>query len=194
MGQLIYDISMSLDGYVRAANPTPDEPLGEGGEHLHDWIGDDDPDGQHMLGKEVEGTGAMICGRKTYDDSLRWWHANGPSGKARVPLFVVTHDKPGEVPADSVYHFVEEGIEAALEQARAVAGPKNVVIMGGPGVARQFLEAGLVDEISLHIAPMLFGSGLPVFEQEEGDAHIRLGTPEISETQHAIHVRYPIRK
>lgn len=193
MGQLIFDITMSLDGFVRAANPTPEKPLGEGGEELHNWAMKD-ADGQEMLGKGIGGTGAMICGRKTYDDSLPFWKANGPSGKARVPLFVVTHEKPDNVPADSVYHFVEEGIEAALEQAQDTAGQKDVVIMGGPTIARQFIQAGLVDEISLHVAPLLFGSGLRLFEQEDGDVHIRLGTPEVRETEQAIHVRYPILK
>lgn len=194
MGSVIYDISMSLDGFVRAANPTPDEPLGKGGEHLPDWAMGEDAEGQDMLGNGVGATGAMICGRKTYDDSLRWWQANAPTGKARVPLFVVTHQRPEESPANGVCHFVEDGIDAALEQAQSVAGKKNVVIMGGPGIAGQFLEAGLVDEISLHVAPLLFGSGLRLFDQPDDHPHIRLGKPDIRETAHAVHVRYPILK
>ena len=133
MSSVNYDISMSLDGYVRAANPRPDEPLGVGGEALHDWaMGPDDAAGRDMLDRGIAGTGAMICGRATYDDSIRWWGADGPSGQARLPLFVVTHAAPSEVPAGGVYVFVTTGIEDALAQARAAAGGKAVSIMGGP--------------------------------------------------------------
>lgn len=192
MGRVVSDISMSLDGFVRASNPTPEEPLGKGGEHLHDWAMEGDSRGQEMLGKAVGQAGAMICGRKTYDDSIRFWQANGPSREARLLLFVVTHEAPEQSPANGVYHFVEDGIGAALQQAQAAAGEKNVVIMGGPGVARQYIQAGLVDEVSLHVAPLMFGSGLPLFHQGDDDRHVLLGAPEVRETDKAVHIRYPI--
>jgi dihydrofolate reductase len=194
MGRVIFDISMSLDGFVRASNPTPEEPLGKGREHLHDWAMEGDSRGQEMLGKAVGQAGAMICGRKTYDDSIRFWQANGPSGEARLPLFVVTHEPPGQSPENGVYHFVEDGIEAALQLAQAAAGEKNVLIMGGPGIARQYLRAGLVDDVSLHVAPLMFGSGLPLFYQDDDHRHVLLGTPEVRETDKAVHIRYPVRR
>jgi dihydrofolate reductase len=80
---VIFDMSMSLDGYVRAANPRPDEPLGEGGEALHAWaMDDDDAAGRDVLNRGIAGTGAVICGRVTYDDSIPWWQAGGPTGSA----------------------------------------------------------------------------------------------------------------
>jgi dihydrofolate reductase len=91
VSSVIFDMSMSLDGYVRAANPRPDEPWGEGGEALHAWAMDDDAAGRDVLERGVAGTGAVICGRATYDDSLPWWDADGPTGPARLPVFVLTH-------------------------------------------------------------------------------------------------------
>jgi dihydrofolate reductase len=132
---VIFDISMSLDGYIRAANPRPDEPLGEGGEALHAWAMDDaEAAGRDLLDRSVAGTGAMICGRTTYDDSIRWWQADGPSGSARLPLYVVSHTAPSDAPEGGVYTFVTTGIEDALAQAREAANGKNVAIMGGPAV------------------------------------------------------------
>ncbi len=79
MSAAIFDMSMSLDGYISAANPRPEAPLGEGGEALHAWARDDDPPGRDMLNRDVAGTRAMICGRTTYDVSIPWWQADGPT-------------------------------------------------------------------------------------------------------------------
>jgi len=193
MSSVIYDISMSLDGYIRAANPRPDEPLGEGGEALHAWaMPDADAADRDVLSRGAAATGALICGRTTYDDSIRWWQADGPSGPARLPLVVVTHTAPADVPAGGVYVFATTGIEDALAQARAAADGKSVSIMGGPDVATQFLRAGLVDEVSVHIVPRLFGGGtlltgvLP--------AHIELEPADQESTQGATHLRYRVKR
>jgi dihydrofolate reductase len=192
VSSVIYDISMSLDGYVRAANPRPDAPLGVGGEALHDWaMNDEDAVGRDVLDRGVAATGAMICGRTTYDDSIRWWQADGPSGRARLPLFVVTHTAPSEVPAGGVYVFVTTGIEDALAQARAAADGKAVSIMGGPDVATQFLRAGLVDEVSIHLVPVLFGAGTLLTETLP--AHIKLEPTDQVSGPSATHLRYRVR-
>src|SRR5688500_3145955 len=172
MTRLVLDISMSLDGYVTASGRTPDEPLGAGGEALHGWLLDGSEEDHAMLAEAGAGTGAVITGRRNYEDSLRWWGANGPSGDARLPVFVVSHGRPEEVPANGVYVFCD-GIERALESARAAAGGRSVCVMGGADVAQQYLKAGLVDEISIHLVPVLFGGGLRLFEHL-GDEHIRL--------------------
>ena len=187
---VIYDISMSLDGYVRAADPTPEAPLGRGGEALHDWALGADPEGRALLDRAVANTGAMICGRRTYDDSLRWWGADGPTGSVRLPTIVVTHAAPAEVPDGGVYTFVTTGLEDALAQARAAAADRDVAIMGGPDVANQFLRAGLVDEVSIHLAPVLFGHGTGLTEALP--AHVRLELTDNVSTSHGTHLRYRV--
>jgi dihydrofolate reductase len=191
MTKVILDISMSLDGYVRASNPTPDQPLGRGGERLHEWaFGKDERDGE-LLNESVSALGALIGGRTTYDDSVRWWGADGPTGPARRPLFVVTHEPPSEVPPDGVYTFVTAGIESALDQARAVAGDADVAIMGGADVGQQYLNAGLVNEIGIHLVPVLFGSGTRLFEHLS-EEHVQLEPIGVVETSAATHLRYRV--
>ena len=109
-----FDMSMSLDGYVRAANPRPEEPLGEGGEALHTWAMTDDAAGRDVLERGVAGTGAVICGRVTYDDSRAWWGPDGPTGEARLPVFVITHSAPSDAPEGGVYVFATAGIEGQI--------------------------------------------------------------------------------
>jgi dihydrofolate reductase len=186
----ILDISMSLDGYVRGANPTPEEPLGEGGERLHEWAFGEDERKREYMSTAVSRLGAIIAGRTTYDDAIGGWGADGPTGPARCPLFVVTHEPPAEVPADGVYSFVTDGIESALEQARAVAGDRDVAIMGGANLGQQYLAAGLVDEIGIHLAPVLLGGGTLLFEHLDGQT--QLEPIEVIDTPDATHLRYRI--
>jgi dihydrofolate reductase len=193
VSSVIFDMSMSLDGYIRAANPGPDEPLGEGGEALHAWaMNDDDAAGRDMLNRGIAGTGAVICGRTTYDDSVRWWQADGPTGPARLPVFVLTHTAPSDAPAGGVYVFVTTGIEDALAQAREAGDGKTVSIMGGPAVGNQFLRAGLVDELSIHLVPVLFGAGTRLTETLP--AHIELELAGQVSAPSATHLRYRIRR
>lgn len=192
MSSVIYDISMSLDGYVRAANPRPEEPLGEGGEALHTWAMGGDAAGRELLDRSVDGIGALICGRVTYDDSIRWWEADGPTGSARRPVVVVTHTEPSEVPAGGVYTFVTTGIEDALAQAREAADGKAVCVMGGPAVANQYLRAGLVDEVSVHVVPVLFGAGTSLTEALP--AHVQLEPADQVLTAEAMHLRYRVKQ
>ncbi|WBB61637.1 dihydrofolate reductase family protein [Streptomyces sp. WMMC500] len=191
MSKVIFDISMSLDGYVKAAGATPDEPLGKGGELLHEWALHSEGAEAALLADTVAEAGAMIGGRRTYDDSLRWWGADGPTGSARVPLFVVTHEAPAEVPRNGVYTFVTDGIESALRQAKETAAGRNVFIMGGPDVAGQFVRAGLVDRIGIHLVPVLFGGGARLLEHL-GDAHVRLRVASVTETARATHLLYDV--
>jgi dihydrofolate reductase len=119
MTKVIFDISVSLDGFVTASNVRPEEPMGDGGQRLREWAFGEDERNRELLAEAVNFVGAVIAGRRTYDLSVLWW-ADGPTGPARVPVFVVTHAEPGEVPEGSVYTFVTGGIESALEQAKAV--------------------------------------------------------------------------
>jgi len=193
MTKVIFDISMSLDGFVTASGLRPDEPLGEGGQRLHEWAtSESDARSREVLNDERNATGAMISGRRTYDTSLPWWGADGPSGTARLPLFVVSHDVPAQPAVEGVYTFVED-IHRALEGAKAAAADRNVSVMGGADIGQQFIRAGLIDEILIHLVPVLFGSGTRMFDHI-GDEHIHLQTIQVIEAPAATHLRFRVVK
>jgi len=192
MGKVIADISMSLDGYVTAAGQTPDEPLGKGGEQLHEWAFGEDEGDQERMEKATAELGALVCGRTTYDDSLRWWGADGPTGPRRLPLYVVTHSEPEDSPADGVYTFVTEGIDGAVKLAREAAGDLDVAIMGGADVIQQCLNAQLVDEVGIHVVPVLFGGGTRLFDNLADD-HVQLEPLDAVRTTAAVHLRFGVR-
>jgi len=194
MGTVIFDISMSLDGFIAASGMTVDEGMGVGGEVLHDWAFRGDERDREVLERAGAALGAVVGGRRTYDNSIKWWGADGPTGPARIPLFVVSHGTPDDVPADGVYTFMGD-IRAALDAARATAGDADIGIMGGADIARQYLRAGLVDEISIHLMPVLFGSGTPLFAAGESlDEHVRLERTECITTDAATHLRFRVMK
>jgi dihydrofolate reductase len=191
MSTVIFDMSMSVDGYVTAANRRPEEPLGDGGERLHEWVMDpDDATGREVMTRGIGALGAVICGRRTYDDSLPWWGADGPTGDERLPVFVLTHSPPADSPEQGVYRFVTGGIEDALAQAREAAAGKDVTVMGGPAVGNQYLRAGLVDELSIHLVPVLFGAGTRL--SETLPAHISLEPVQQLPGAAATHLRYRV--
>jgi len=188
VSRVFFDISMSLDGYITASGQTADEPLGTGGDQLVAWAFGEDERDRRVLTEGVAGTGAVIAGRRTYDTSVPWWGADGPTGDARVPVFVVTHAPPAGAPERGVYTFVTGGIVPALEHARAAAGDKDVTVMGGADVGQQYLRAGLIDELSIHLAPILLGAGTRMFEHI-GERHIKLEQTAIASTAAATHLR-----
>ena len=192
MGKVIFDISMSLDGFITGANARPETGwggLGEGGERLHDW-GFNSADPRNREAMEWYGSaGANIFGRTGYDHSILNWGADGPSGAARIPTVIVSHSVPQNVPQGGVYTFVD-GVEAAFEEAKKLAGDKDILISGGD-VAQQFLKRGLIDEVSIHLVPVVFGSGTRLFEGLEGE-HIALEIIEVIQTAEAIHMRFRV--
>ena len=195
MGKVIYDISMSLDGFIAGANARPEAGwagLGDGGERLHDWgFNSADPRNREIEETLLATTGAVIVGRTTYDLSIPNWGADGPTGAARVPTVVVSHSVPQDIPGGGVYTFVDS-VEAALETAKKAAGDKDIVLQGG-NIAQQFITGGLVDEIFIHLAPVLFGRGTRLIE-DLGDEHVQLETTEVIETKEAIHLRFRVVK
>ena len=193
MSTVVFDISMSLDGLITASGRRPEEPMGDGGQRLHEWAFGEDERNREFFERSISELGAVIAGRNTYDDSLPWWGADGPTGPARRPLFVVTHEASAESPEGGVYTFVTDGIESALEQAKAVADGKIVTVMGGASIGQQYIAAGLIDEISIHLVPVLFGSGTKMFEHLGGE-HIQLEPIEVIETRAATHLRFRIVK
>jgi dihydrofolate reductase len=144
MGKVILDMSMSLDGFIVAPNDNAQEPLGEGGQRLHEWLFKDKAVFDEVYDELFKSTGAVIIGRRTYDNGQGpdGWDGKGPLGD--VPCFVLSHDVPEK--AGAMFTFVTDGIESALRQAKAVAGDKNIGLMGA-NVDQQYLKAGLVDEI-----------------------------------------------
>ncbi|WP_029137791.1 dihydrofolate reductase family protein [Nakamurella lactea] len=193
MSKTVFDISMSLDGYITAAERSPDQPLGRDGEQLHQWLLGDDRTSLEYFARVSKANGAVITGRRNYDDSLPWWGADGPTGDLRLPVVVVTHSTPRAVPEGGVYRFVTDGLESALEVARTAAKGRDVTVMGGARLARSFLTAALIDEISLHIVPVLFGQGTRLFD-ELPDRHWELELIEAVPAARAVHVRYAVRR
>jgi dihydrofolate reductase len=155
-------MSISLDGYVTGPNDSRQNPLGDGGAVLHDWIWDAATDEDRaMLQEMIDGCGAVVMGRKSFDqtEGEGGWGDGGPVGD--VPCFVVTHNAPTKSHPD-VFTFVTDGVASALEQAKQVAGDK-VVGLHGATVMQQALPLGLVDEIRVHVVPVLLGDGTPLF-------------------------------
>ena len=187
MTRLICDISISLDGFVAGPNPSLEKPLGEGGELLHEWAfaaaswreshglegGEKNADSD-VIEESLRATGAVVMGRKMFSGSEGPWEndprANGWWGDEppfHVPVFVLTHHarETKVMQGGTSFNFVTDGIEAALEQARAAAEEKDVLLAGGASIVQQYLKAGLLDELQIHVAPVLLGGGTSLFEQ-----------------------------
>jgi dihydrofolate reductase len=191
MGKVIFDISMSLDGFITAANARPEAGLGDGGERLHDWGFNSTDSRNRAIMEWYATTGANIFGRTGYDHSILNWGADGPTGAARIPTVIVSHSVPQDIPRGGVYSFVDS-VEAAFETAKKLAGDKDIYITGAD-VAQQFLERGLIDEISIHLNPVLFGSGTRLFGDLDSK-HISLEIIEVIQTAEAIHLRFRVVK
>jgi dihydrofolate reductase len=192
MGKVVLDTTMSLDGFIAGPNISSKLPLGEGGIRLHDWLFKSKADiDAEVLDETVETSGAVILGRRTYDDAIEV--AWGGVTPFKVPAFILSHSAPGAATGGASFTFVTDGIESAIRQAKAVAGEKNVWVMGGASIAQQFLKAGIFDELQLHIAPVLFGGGVKLFEHI-GHEHIELESTRVLETPGAIHISYRVVK
>jgi dihydrofolate reductase len=145
MGNVVIDMSMSLDGYIAAPNDNPQQWAGGGGMSLHNWAFDDPSLIERVHGRLVEETDAVIMGRRSYDNGVAAWGGKGPLGE--VPCFVVTHRPPAS--PGPAFTFVPDGIESALAKAQEVAGDKRIALMGAE-LDQQYLAAGLVDEPRHH--------------------------------------------
>lgn len=186
MGLVEVTISMSIDGFITG----PDEPgagLGIGGDVLHDWF-TKDPAGPELLDDALFATsGAVVTSRKVYDGTDGW----GDTGYYRMPVFVLTH-RPHDVvvKGETTFTFVTDGIESAITQARTAAGDKKVHIMGGASVVQQAFNAGLVDSLQLHLAPVVLTAGTRLFDNLTGP--VTLERTEVVESQYAAHLRFRV--
>jgi dihydrofolate reductase len=175
MGDVLAGITTSVDGYVVGPDDGPGRGLGIGGERLHYWVfggpwsyeheptGQMEPEDQAWMDEAMTSMGAVVAGRGTYEAADHWGDQN-PWG---LPFFIVTH-RPGEQPEGDAFAFVE-GVEEAVRRAREAAGEKNVHVMGGADVIRQALAAGLVDRLSIIVAPVILGGGKRLFDGFEHD-------------------------
>jgi dihydrofolate reductase len=209
MSQVRCQLSVSLDGFVAGPDQSVENPLGVGGTRLHEWAFATDrfqalhgrTGGTLTADSDViddctRGVGAYIMGRNMFgpgrgawDESWRgWWGEDPPY---HVPVFVLTHHarEPLPMQGGTTFTFVTDGIESALEQARAAAGGQDVMIAGGAGAAQQYLRAGLLDELYLHIAPVLLGAGRRLLE-DVGDP--KLEPVEVVASPAVTHVKYRV--
>jgi dihydrofolate reductase len=185
MGNVVIDMSMSLDGYIAAPNDNPKQGLGEDGMRLHNWAFDDPAVFERVYGNVLEETGAVIMGRRSYDNSIEAWGGKGPMGD--VPCFVVTH-RPIEG-AEPIFTVVSDGIESALAKAHEAAGDKRIGLMGA-NLDQQYLAAGLVDEIRIHLVNVLLGGGRRLFDQLP--QRVELEQTGVTDTEGVAHLEYRV--
>ncbi len=210
MSRLRFQISVSLDGFVAGPNPSEEHPLGEGGMQLHEWAfrlaawrrphgreGGETNASSAVVEAARENVGATIMGRNMFgggpgpwgeDPWEGWWGEDPPF---HHPVFVLTHHarKPLEKQGGNSFTFVTDGIESALEQARAAAGAKDVALAGGAEVAQQYLAAGLIDEMLINVVPVLLGSGARLFKDLD-KADIGLEQISVVEAPGVAHLTY----
>lgn len=195
MSRIVADITVSLDGFVTGPDPDLDHGLGVGGEPLHDWaIVSDDPVDVATLAEGTESTGAVIMGRRLFDiiDGPLGWNDEmgyGARHAAVPPVFVLTHKPPTEWRLGSRFSFVTSGLEEAIRHARAAAGDRDVVVMGGGETVQQAVASGAAEELRLHLAPILLGSGTLLFRGGERRA-LRLVSAR--QSPHAVHLTYAV--
>jgi dihydrofolate reductase len=204
MAKVVLDISMSLDGFIAGPNDGPENPLGDGGERLFKWYSSGDtnftmPSGEmvfkvssasaELLQEVCSTTGALVTGRRTFEIA-NGWHGRHPLD---VPVFVVTHNAQQKwVEPSSPFTFVTDGVESAIRQAKAVAGDKNVAV-GAASIAQQCLQAGLLDEIVIDLAPVLLGGGVLLFDHL-GSEPIGLERTRVIDTPDVTHLIFRVIK
>jgi dihydrofolate reductase len=213
MSKVKSHISMSADGYVAGPNQSQENPLGEGGESLHDWVvelkawrqqhgheGGEVNASTPIVEEEKAGVGAEIMGRGMYgppeggpwgdDPWPGWWGEDPPF---HMPVFVITHhDREPLTLSDTTFTFVTDGIESALEQAKQAAAGKDVFIGGGGEIINEYLAAGLVDELELHLVPILLGSGSRLLDGVGPD--LKLEQLRAVEAPGVAHLKYRVVK
>ena len=214
MTNVIADLSISLDGFVAGPDPSQKDPLGIGGEQLHEWAfkamswqqehggegGEDNADSKLIEALRAR-VGAGIMGRKMYsggsggwedDPNPRGWWGDDPPFHHNV--YVLTHHErePLEMEGGTTFHFVTDGVQSAYDQAIAAAGGKDVQVHGGGSAVSQFLRAGLLDELTVHVAPVFLGSGARLLDDVPAGRLERLNT--LASDTGVVHVSYRVVK
>ena len=211
MSKLRFEISVSLDGFVAGPEPSTGQPLGAGGEQLHEWAlklaswreshgreGGERSVDDEVMAESWAATAATIMGRRMFgggpgpwDETEPWRGWWGDEPPFAHPVFVLTHHawEPLSFENGTEFHFVTEGIEAALERAREAAGGGDVGLGGGAEVAQQYLAAGLIDEMQIHLVPVLLGDGARLFDGLD-PAAVKLEQDRVVEGDQVTHLRY----
>jgi dihydrofolate reductase len=199
MGRTLLSMSVSLDGFAAGPDVTAEQPMGRGGERLHEWLFHDGgdrtvaADGVTPVGVDAEQireryatTGAVVIGKRTFDIGVGLWQDT----PFPVPCFVITHEsrEPLDMKSDT-FTFVTDGLHSGLRQAQQAAGDRSVLIMGGPTTGQQFVRAGLVDEIHVQLVPVFLGTGTRLFDQV-GTDHIGLERTAVIESPHVTHLHF----
>ena len=211
MGKVWFQLTVSLDGYAAGPDQSLENPMGVGGRQLHPWMFELEA-GRRMLGLEggvvnastpvleeaLNDYGAVVMGRNMFGGGPGPWSKDPPwdgwwgeEPPYHTPVFVLTHHarEPLEMKGGTTFHFVTDGIEPAVAQAKAAAGDENVLIGGGPNVVQQALRAGLVDEFEIHLVPVLLGAG----ERLLADVgNIALEQTSVIEAPGVTHVKYRV--
>jgi dihydrofolate reductase len=213
MSKLRCHISVSLDGFVAGPNQSEQNPLGEGGERLHDWVvplaawreahgqeGGEVNESARVIEESRENVGAAVMGRNMFgppgggpwsdEQWTGWWGEDPPY---HYPVFILTHHPrdPVEMKGDTTFHFVTDGIESALAQARDAAGGKDVMLWGGAQAVNQYLAAGLLNELELHVVPVLLGGGARLLD-DLGAGEVQLEQVRSIEAPGVTHLKYAV--
>jgi dihydrofolate reductase len=200
VARLVCEMSMSLDGFIAGPNDGPETPLGEGGDRLHEWIyglaswrerhglpgGEVDRDSE-VIEEAFSDLGAVVMGRGMFNCGEGPW---GDEPPFHTTVCVVTHEEREDLvkKGGTTFVFVTDGIESALKKAEAAAGGKDVSLAGGADVVQQCLKAGLLDEIQIHLVPVLLGAGRPLFDNL-GPGHLEMEINRVIESPHVTHLR-----
>ncbi|GAA4934819.1 dihydrofolate reductase family protein [Streptomonospora halophila] len=203
-GKVFFSVSMSVDGFI--APESLDDLMGPQWMELQQWVfpqrffrenlklgeGGEEGRDNDIVRETFERTGASVMGKRMFDAGERAWPEDAPF---HTPVFVVTHEKraPLERPGGTTFHFVNDGIRPALDQAREAAGDRDVRIAGGGATILEYLNAGLVDEFSIALAPVLFGSGIRLFEGVDAD-RLALEPVRTEPSPRVTHLTYAVRK
>ncbi len=191
MGRVLLEITMSLDGYIAGPEVSDELPLGRDGERLHDWMfaGRSGDEIEREQAEHFSTVGAVIAGRRMADLGIRHW---GEEPAFHAPCFVVTH-RPAETivkQGGTSYIFVPDGIQTAMDRAKAAAGAQDVIVIGGADIGRQYLDAGLIDEVRLHLAPIALGGGTSLFSGLRSE--LKLVPSEATSSPLATHLTYQV--
>jgi dihydrofolate reductase len=203
-GKVFFSVSMSLDGYI--APESPEELMGRQWMELQQWVfrtrflrenlklgaGGEEGRDNDIVRQTFERTGASVMGKRMFDAGEHAWPEDAPF---HTPVFVVTHEKRDlwERPGGTTFHFVNDGIESALDRAREAAGDRDVRIAGGGATILEYLNAGLIDEFSIALSPVLFGAGIRLFEGVDA-GRVALEAVRSEPTQRATHLTYAVRE
>lgn len=204
MSKIFFSVGISMDGFIAGLNGSPKNPIGDGGTEIHKWLynqraflellelgeGGETGKDNDILNEVTARTGACIMGKQMFDEGETNWPENAPF---HAPAYVLTKQvrEPWERKGGTTFYFVNDGIVSALEKARKAAGTKDIRISGGANVIQQYLNAGLVDDFTIHFSPIMLGKGVRLFENIDKDK-FTANIVEAINSPLVMHLRYKV--